>query len=249
MRFFQDYCQQEPREILIEVQIAWLNWTLSIGRSFQTVSSRPILDRLKVDVYWSNMAIIWTPIFEWYVVRCGSEIGHQKGVMPFKEFGLHAQHMLTILGSKFKGPTRPFNEHKNGLDNEWDVLRLWAIKNKNNLQIHILPVPQKCKILITYKYLSGIKIRSTLVKTCLKKMSCACFRFVSLSYISFWCRKPHNGRTINLQGNPEPIWQGKGVRGLIRWLCGYCGCRTLPGCAGCGRRRLEFLSFLTSYYC
>ena len=25
----------------------------------------------KVDVFWSNIEKIWTPIFEWYVVRCG----------------------------------------------------------------------------------------------------------------------------------------------------------------------------------
>ena len=30
---------------------------------------------------------------------CGSKNGHQKGIMYFKEIGLHAQKMLTILGS------------------------------------------------------------------------------------------------------------------------------------------------------
>ena len=46
----------------------------------------------------SNMAIIWTPIFEWHVVRWGSKNGHQK-YMYLKEIGLRAQNMLTILGS------------------------------------------------------------------------------------------------------------------------------------------------------
>ena len=31
----------------------------------------------KLDV---NIAINWTPIFEWYVVRCGSKNGHQKNM-------------------------------------------------------------------------------------------------------------------------------------------------------------------------
>ena len=38
-----------------------------------------------------------TPIFKWYVVRCGSN-RYQKHVC-FKEIGLRAQKMITILGS------------------------------------------------------------------------------------------------------------------------------------------------------
>ena len=53
----------------------------------------------KVDRCLSDIAVTWTPIFEWYVVRCGSKNGHQKGIMCFKEIGLHAPNVLTILGS------------------------------------------------------------------------------------------------------------------------------------------------------
>ena len=30
----------------------------------------------KVDMSKLKIAIIWTPIFEWFVVRCGSKNGH-----------------------------------------------------------------------------------------------------------------------------------------------------------------------------
>ena len=54
-----------------------------------------------------------TPIFEWYVVRCGFKNEHQKDV---------SQEMITILGSignNMEGPIWPFNEHKNlHFDNE-----------------------------------------------------------------------------------------------------------------------------------
>ena len=52
-----------------------------------------------VDAYISNIEIIWTLIFEWYVVRSGSKNGHQKGLMCLKEIGLRTQNMLTILQS------------------------------------------------------------------------------------------------------------------------------------------------------
>ena len=39
-----------------------------------------------------------TPIFEWYVVRCGSKNGYQIG-MWLKEIGLGTQNLITILGS------------------------------------------------------------------------------------------------------------------------------------------------------
>ena len=45
----------------------------------------------------SNIGIIWTPIFEWYVVRCGPKNGYHKD-MYLKEIGLSAQILLTILG-------------------------------------------------------------------------------------------------------------------------------------------------------
>ena len=41
--------------------------------------------------------IMWTPISEWCVGRCGSKDEHQKD-MCFKEIRLHAQNMSTILG-------------------------------------------------------------------------------------------------------------------------------------------------------
>ena len=37
--------------------------------------------------------------FEWYVVGCGFENGYQKDVY-FKEIGLRAHNMITILGIK-----------------------------------------------------------------------------------------------------------------------------------------------------
>ena len=44
------------------------------------------------------MAIVWTHIFEWYVLRFGFKNGYAKD-MCLKEFDLHAQNMFTILGS------------------------------------------------------------------------------------------------------------------------------------------------------
>jgi hypothetical protein len=46
----------------------------------------------------SNISIIRTLIFEWYVVRCGSENGQQKYICS-KQIGLCAQDMLAVLGS------------------------------------------------------------------------------------------------------------------------------------------------------
>ena len=46
----------------------------------------------------SNTAIIWTPVFETYVVRCGSKNGYQRDTNS-KEIGRCAQNMLVILGS------------------------------------------------------------------------------------------------------------------------------------------------------
>lgn len=42
---------------------------------------------IKVDVIESNKEVTWTPIFQWYVVRRGSKIGHQKDMCQ-KEIGL-----------------------------------------------------------------------------------------------------------------------------------------------------------------
>ena len=54
--------------------------------------------RLKVDVSISVPSLDWTPIFEWYVVRCGSKNIYQKDTC-LKEIRLLAQNIITILGS------------------------------------------------------------------------------------------------------------------------------------------------------
>ena len=46
----------------------------------------------------SNIARIWTPIFEWYEGRCGSKNRHQKD-MCLKEIEVRAQNMLIFLCS------------------------------------------------------------------------------------------------------------------------------------------------------
>lgn len=51
---------------------------------------------IKVDVPKSNIAIIWTPIFEWKAFRCGSKNGHLKDIC-WIEIGLGAPNMLGIL--------------------------------------------------------------------------------------------------------------------------------------------------------
>ena len=51
-----------------------------------------------VDAPRMNKIIMWTPIFEWYVLRCGSKNGAYKYTC-LKEIGLRSQNMLSILGS------------------------------------------------------------------------------------------------------------------------------------------------------
>ena len=46
----------------------------------------------------SVISVNLTPIFEWYVVRCGSKNGYQED-MCLEEIGLRAQIIITI--SKF----------------------------------------------------------------------------------------------------------------------------------------------------
>jgi hypothetical protein len=55
---------------------------------------------LKVNVPNSATHLTQTIKFEWYVVCCGFKNGHQKYTC-LKEIGLHAQDMLSILGSIF----------------------------------------------------------------------------------------------------------------------------------------------------
>jgi len=42
----------------------------------------------KVDVPKSVTTIQGTPTFEWHLIRCGSKIGHSKGIMFLKEIRL-----------------------------------------------------------------------------------------------------------------------------------------------------------------
>ena len=66
----------------------------------------------KVDVPKANIAIIITPTFQWYMVRCGSKNEHQKGRHVFRS----DRNMLTILDSivnMIGPPIQPLNEHGN----------------------------------------------------------------------------------------------------------------------------------------
>ena len=45
-----------------------------------------------------NTIVIWTPRFEWYVVKCGSKNKHQRDKC-LKDTELRAQDMITIQGS------------------------------------------------------------------------------------------------------------------------------------------------------
>ena len=71
-----------------------------------------------------------TPIFELYVVRCGSKIWQKekKRRMFLKEIELHVQNLLTIrdsivnmvVGGGGRGPIWPLNEHIN-IPFEWSM--------------------------------------------------------------------------------------------------------------------------------
>jgi hypothetical protein len=52
----------------------------------------------KVEGPYLATLLIRTPIIEWYVVWCGSKNGYRK-TMLWKEIGLHAQNVITILKS------------------------------------------------------------------------------------------------------------------------------------------------------
>ena len=67
-----------------------------------------------IDVPNSITYLNQTPIFEWYVVRCGTKNGYQKDV--FERVRLGAQNLITILGSQIniiRGPVWTFNEDGN----------------------------------------------------------------------------------------------------------------------------------------
>lgn len=53
----------------------------------------------KVDVIYSNLTMLWTSIYEWRVVWCGSGSGHHTQDTCLKKIELHSQNMLTVLGS------------------------------------------------------------------------------------------------------------------------------------------------------
>ena len=54
----------------------WVGW--SIGRWMSKYVGSNVGLVYKVVLPNSNRTLIWTPLFEWYVVRCGSKNGHQK---------------------------------------------------------------------------------------------------------------------------------------------------------------------------
>ena len=56
----------------------------------------------KVDVLYLVTSLNWTPIFEWHVVKCGSNNKYKKD-MCLKDTRLHAQNTQTILGSTLLG--------------------------------------------------------------------------------------------------------------------------------------------------
>ena len=76
----------------------------------------------KVDVLNSVTYLNRTPIFEWYVIRCGSENKHQKDMCLKKEWTTRSKHVNHLeLNSQYnwRRPTWPFNKHENlHFDNE-----------------------------------------------------------------------------------------------------------------------------------
>ena len=58
-----------------------------------------ILSKLRIKVHVPNSVtyLNWTPILEWYVVRCGSKSRYQKD-MCLEGIQLHARNMIPILG-------------------------------------------------------------------------------------------------------------------------------------------------------
>ena len=71
------------------------NHTLSFP-DLKSNKSEKLSPEHKVCVPKSNTPKIWTPIFDGYVVRCGSKTGTKKTCLL--KIGLHAPNTLTILG-------------------------------------------------------------------------------------------------------------------------------------------------------
>ena len=68
----------------------------------------------KVDMCNLVTYLYWTPIFEWYVVWCGSKSKYQKDKCS-KEIGLCVLNIITMLAliMNIIGGNLLFNEHKN----------------------------------------------------------------------------------------------------------------------------------------
>jgi hypothetical protein len=80
-----------------------------------------------VEVPKSNTTIIWTPLFEWYVVRCGSQNKHQRD-MCFKEIGLNVEIEATTLGTIVNMIGGIYLESSHwGLRCPYELQKLWFI--------------------------------------------------------------------------------------------------------------------------
>ena len=83
---------------------------------------------LMVDGPNSNITILWTPRFEWYMVTCRPKNGHHNDTC-LEEIRLHAHNTLILLRSTINklvggggGAIWPFNENENlPLDNVEDI--------------------------------------------------------------------------------------------------------------------------------
>ena len=66
------------------------------------------LESCRVNLYtWLQMGhaphlvtyLDWTPLFECYMLWCGSKNKYQKGILCFKKIGVCAQNMKTVISS------------------------------------------------------------------------------------------------------------------------------------------------------
>ena len=85
----------------------WATWIPKLIGPKMKECDHALVHVLHVDVPKSNIGIVYTPPFEWYVVRCGSMNIHKKCTC-IKKIRLCAHNILTILESIFniiEGPT------------------------------------------------------------------------------------------------------------------------------------------------
>ena len=115
---------------------------------------------LKANVPNSFTHLTQTTIFEWYVVCCGFKNGRQKYTC-LKEIGLHAQDMITILGSIFniidRGPEDhiwPFKKHINLYCNNVQDIHMSSkiYENSDYCPPPLLPWFWICKHLVRIVY-------------------------------------------------------------------------------------------------